>query len=90
MHQARVGRDAVQPCPKLRLASKRRQVSVHLQERILEDVRRVGLARETAGEPKHPRLVPFRNRLEGMVVPGRCARRERLVARFGRGDDHGH
>ena len=42
MHQRGVGRDAVQPRAELRLAAKRRQVTVDLQKGLLQHVGRIG------------------------------------------------
>ena len=58
MHQGRVGRDAVEPRSELRLAAKRRQVPVDLQEGLLQHVGRIGVARQTARQSKDARLVP--------------------------------
>jgi len=89
MHQRRVARDLVHPGAKLRLAAERCQVTVDLQEGLLQHVGRVRVAGEAARQAKDASLIPLHDRLEGRVVTGRCARGQRLVARFRRGDDHG-
>ncbi len=63
-------------------------MTVHLEERVLQHVGRIGIAGQPAREAKDARLIPLHDRLEGGVVPGRGARGERLVARFHGGDDH--
>jgi hypothetical protein len=65
-------------------------MSVHLEEGVLQDVGRFGIAGEPGRKAKHAFLIPLHNRFEGRVVPGRGACDQRLVVRLDGGDDHGH
>jgi hypothetical protein len=88
MHQGRVRGNAVEPGAELRLAAKRCKVAVDLKKRVLEDIGSVGITGHPARESEDARLIAFHDRLEGRVVPGRGALRERFIARVHGGDDH--
>jgi hypothetical protein len=82
VHQADVGGDPIQPRPEPRLVAERTKMTIRLQERLLQQIRRIGLTRQPAGKPVYAVLVAHDQRFKGMVVPGRGIRRERLVARL--------
>jgi hypothetical protein len=63
-------------------------MTIHLQERLLKDVRGIGVARQPARQAEHAAFVPRHKRFKGMVVPGRRAGGEHLVRRIGWRHDH--
>lgn len=80
MHERSVRGDAVEPGREPRLAAKPGEAAVSGEERLLKDVRGIGLARQAAGQAVDPALVARDDGLEGSLVPRRGQRRERLVA----------
>jgi hypothetical protein len=65
-------------------------VTIDLKKRLLQHVRRIGLAGQTAGETIDAALIATQEHFERLVVAGSGAHGERLVSLLRCRDVHAH